>query len=175
MTDESNRPIDSHEDLIDKLSPTVYRLALSYTKNRHDAEDVMQEVFLRYVKKQRRFDGFEHQKAWFLRVTINCCKTLFSRSQRVQVIPLHDLPELCDGTELPDIDGAVTRAVLSLPAPQRLCIHLFYYEDQPVKEIVKITGLKESTVKSHLRRGRAALEQTLKGEYSHASSHISHL
>lgn len=63
-----------YEEVIRRNSETVYRLAYSLVRSRSDANDIYQEVFLRYVRKKPVFDGQEHEKAWFLRVTVNCCK-----------------------------------------------------------------------------------------------------
>jgi RNA polymerase sigma factor, sigma-70 family len=153
--------------IIEKYSSTVYRIALSCTGSRHDAEDIMQEVFLRYLKKLRTFSSPEHEKAWFLRVAVNCCKTFYASPWRKKTLPLDDFENLPDSgiqsessSELP-----VYEAVMSLPPKQRLCVHLYYYEDFSIKEISKTTGMPESTVKSHLFRARTALERKLKGEF----------
>lgn len=151
--------------LIDNYSSMVYRLALSYTSNRADAEDIMQEVFLRYIKKGIAFESDEHEKAWFIRVTVNCCKSMLSSSWRKRVINTADFERYGKSSRTDNSDnGEVLDAVMSLPAAQRLCIHLFYYEELSVLEIARATGQKESTVKSHLFRARAALKSILKGE-----------
>jgi len=155
------------EKLIEKYSASVFRLALSYTANKADAEDLMQEVFLRYIKKGMTFESGEHELAWFIRVTINCCKSFLTSSWKKRIVNTADFE--CYGKsssiELAD-SGETIRAVMSLPDAQRLCVHLFYYEELSIKEIAKATGQKESTVKSHLFRARAALKEKLKGEYS---------
>jgi len=154
-----------HRRLIEKYSSTVFRLGLSYLGNRHDAEDIMQEVFLRYLRKPRLFFSEEHEKAWFIRVAINCCKSFSTSAWKRKIVPLEDFshlpaPEISDSSNV-----SVYEAVMALPPRQRLCIHLYYYEQLPIKEISRSTGIPESTVKSHLFRARAALEQKLKGEY----------
>jgi RNA polymerase sigma-70 factor (ECF subfamily) len=84
---------------------------------------------------------------------------------RRKVIPLEDCSRLADVSYEDDSDCSVLEAVMALPPKQRICVHLFYYEDLSVKEISVNTGMPESTVKSHLFRARAALEETLKGDY----------
>lgn len=149
---------------IEKYSATVYRLALSYTKNKSDAEDIMQNVFLRYLKKARTFDSDEHEKAWFIRVTVNCCKSFFSSLK--STVNLDECAELSDTEKSSDEKLSVLSAVMSLPQKERVCVHLFYYEDMTVKEIAKETGMLESTVKSHLFRARNALREILKGDFA---------
>ncbi len=151
--------------LIQKYSSAVYRVAYSYTGNRHDAEDIMQEVFLRYLKKLRSFSSPEHEKAWFLRVAVNCSKSFHSSAWRRKIIPIEDCGDLAGDDEPNGSQLPVFEAVMSLPPKQRLCVHLYYYEDLSIKEISETSGMPESTVKSHLFRARAALEQKLKGDY----------
>jgi RNA polymerase sigma-70 factor (ECF subfamily) len=155
----------AHRRLIEKYSTTVYRLGLSYLGNREDAEDIMQEVFLRYLRKPRSFASEEHEKAWFIRVAINCCKSFINSAWKRKIVPFEELgnqpaPEEADGS-----GTSVYEAVMALPPKQRMCIHLYYYEELSISEISKLTGIRESTVKSHLFRARASLEQKLKGDY----------
>ena len=154
---------NSHEAslIIEKHAPAVYRLALSYTKNKSDAEDIMQEVFLRYIKKERHFDSPEHERAWFLRVSSNCAKTHFAKRR-----PTVDLDEIAELADAPQNDSiSVLDAVMRLPEHQRVCTHLFYYEDLSIRDIAKTLAMPESTVKSHLHRARAALKEMLKGDF----------
>ena len=154
----------NHGEIIEKYSSTVYRICMSYSGNRHDAEDIMQEVFLRYINKPRPFTSSEHEKAWFLRVTVNCCKSFHTSVWRKRTVPLEEYEHLASG-DVTDVKfSPVYEAVMALPKKQRLCVHLYYYEDMPIKEIASTIGTPESTVKSHLFRARASLEEALKGE-----------
>ena len=148
------------EEIIRASFDMVYRLALSQTKSIANAEDVMQEVFLRFVENRRKLKSSEHIKAWLIRVTINCSKSVFTSSWFRKTVPLDeeiafDTPEKSE----------VYYAVQSLPSKYRAVIHLFYYENMSVKEIADCLGMKESTVKSHLFRGRELLRSELKGGY----------
>ena len=144
--------------MVDKYFDTVYRLALSQTKDKNHADDVVQEVFLRYIKTDKDFETEEYIKAWLIRVTINCSKSVFTGSWFKKTEPLSqelvfETPEKSD----------VYYAVADLPKKYRTVIHLFYYEDYSVKEIAKIIDATESTVKSQLHRGRELLKSKLKG------------
>ncbi len=153
-----------YSEIIEKYSNTVYRICLSYSGNRSDAEDIMQEVFLRYLKKPRSFATPEHEKAWFLRVTVNCCKSFFTSAWRKRIVSLEEYEHLPSPQDVPDDKGSqVYEAVMALPPKQRICVHLFYYEEMTIKEIAGTIGAPESTVKSHLFRARASLEEVLKG------------
>jgi len=78
MGKQSLRKDDCLESVIEEYSTMVYRLAVSQTGNRTDADDVFQEVFLRYIRRERSFESEEHRKAWLIRVTVNCCKNYFN-------------------------------------------------------------------------------------------------
>lgn len=146
------------QNMTEKYFDTVYRLALSQTQDAHRADDVLQEVFLRFLKSDKKFDGEEHAKAWLIRVTINCSKNTFSDLWVKRTVPLtedltFDMPEKND----------IYHAVAKLPQKYRTVIHLFYYEDLSVAQISKYLKAKESTVKSQLRRGREMLKSLLGG------------
>lgn len=140
-----------------RYAPAVFRLAYAKTGCRMDAEDIMQEVFLRLVKSSPVFDSEAHAKAWLLKVASHCASDLFRLPWRKQEEPLdEDLP-----APDPSEPGNVTQAVLDLPARYRIPIHLYYYEEYSVAEIARITGKSEGTVKSLLFRARKLLKAKL--------------
>ena len=146
--------------ITEKYFDTVYRLALSQTQDTQRAEDVLQEVFLRYIKTDKIFESDEHIKAWLIRVTINCSKSIFLSSWHKKTVPLtEDIP-----FEMPEEEEVYT-VVAKLPRKYRTVIHLFYYEDLSIKEIASYLKIKETTVKSQLHRAREMLREMLKGVY----------
>ena len=146
--------------LVRQYAPSVYRLAYARTGSRADAEDVMQEVFLRLIKAKPAFDSEAHAKAWLLRVAANCASDLFRLPWRKREGPLEeDLP----APEEPE-RGSVTEAVLTLPARYRVPIHLYYYEGYSVAEIANMIGKSQGTVKSRLYRARELLRAKLEEE-----------
>jgi len=149
---------DYINSVLGKYADLVYRLALSQTKNKHYAEDIFQEVFLRLMDKKPHFESEEHQRAWLIRVTINCSKKLFSSSWHKRTVPLKETLSF-ETKEKSDIYFAV----MDLPLKYRTVVYLFYYEDYPISQISQIMSLKESTVKSQLMRARAMLKTKLKG------------
>lgn len=151
---------DLCEDIIKRNSETVYKLAYSLVRSRSDADDIYQEVFIRYVKKHPVFHSAEHEKAWFLRVTINCCKNFWKSSWRRRTVELTETPEY-SGMEQEDF--TLTETVKQLPEKYRIVIHLFYYEEMSIEEIGKITGRKASTVRGQLTRARKMLKEKLGG------------
>ena len=162
-----NRPVYSRDDDINetlqRYSDMVYKLAFARTKNQSDAEDIFQEVFLKYISSGTSFESEEHKKAWLITVTINQSKKLFSSAWIRHRASLADAAEQAvPPLQLADEEG-VAAAVLKLPAAYRLVIHLFYYEDLSLKQISGILNKKEGTVKSQLNRARALLKKELGG------------
>lgn len=147
--------------ITEKYFDMVYRLALSQTKQQHYAEDVTQEVFLKFYKTDKSFESEEHAKAWLLRVTLNCSRDVFLNSWFKKTAPMSEADGKItfDTAEKSDIYYAVSE----LPQKYRAVIHLFYYEDYSVREIAELLKTKESTVKSQLSRGRDMLRDKLKG------------
>ena len=154
------------EQILRKYSNMVYRLAYARTKNRADAQDLLQEVFLRCLKSNVQFNDDEHCKAWLLRTTINCSKSLLSSAWFSKTVSMKEnLPDSLHNLE--DEKSEIFYAVLELPVKYRMVVHLYYYEDYSVTELSKLLNRKESTVKTQLYRARELLKQKLKGEYDY--------
>ena len=148
------------DQVLSKYSNMVYKIALSHTEQQQDAEDVFQEVFLRLVKYKMTINNEEHLKAWLIRVTLNCCKDLFSNPWRKAQAELpEDIPESEEDTH-----EDIYAFVKELPEKYRTVIHLYYYEELSVKEIAQILDENESTVKSKMSRARKMLEKKIKIE-----------
>jgi len=151
---------DCVEDVIGRYADMVYRLAFAQTKTQENADDVFQEVFLRYIAKPRRFESEEHRRAWLIRVTLNCCKNLWrtARAPSPAEVP-QGIAFECEA----QMD--LYAALYKLPQKYRSVIHLFYYEDFSVKQIARLLQARESTVRTRLTRARALLRAELKGAY----------
>ena len=149
---------NSPAELARRYAGDVFRLAYARTGSRADAEDVMQETFIRLLRARPAFAEPEHARAWLLRVAANCANDWFRAPWRRREGPLEDsLP----APEEPE-PGGVVEAVLALPAKYRTAVHLYYYEELSVAEIAKIMGKSEGAVKSRLFRARALLRDMLK-------------
>ncbi|MDF2673552.1 MAG: polymerase sigma factor, sigma-70 family [Clostridiales bacterium] len=151
---------DHINDVLTRYSNMVYRLALSRTRNISDAEDILQEVFLRLIHKKPEFVNEEHRKAWLIRVTVNCSNKLLTSAWFRRTVPLEE--ELKFETKE---KSDVYYAVMELPLKYRTVIHLFHYEDMSISEISGVLAVKESTIKSQLLRARQLLKTKLKGEF----------
>lgn len=153
----------SHDNvnfIIEKYSDMVYRLAFSQTRSKNDADDIFQEVFLRYIKKNIKFESEEHIKAWLIRVTVNCSKKLWSSSWIKKTVPLEDNISFNMKEE-----NYIHDILLSIPKKYRSIIHLFYYEDLSVNQISEILKINPSTIRVQLMRARNILKEKLKGEF----------
>jgi len=147
------------ERVINEYSDMVYKLAYARTKNKYDAEDILQEVFLRYIRRKPEFQGTEHEKAWFLRVTINCSKNLFASFTKNRTVSLID-----NQMGITDEERVLGEFLVKLPVKYLTIIHLFYYEDLKILEIAELLNLKESTVKMQLTRARRLLKEYIEME-----------
>ena len=147
---------------IETYSDMVLRLCGVYLKNDADAEDIFQTVFLKYTLRQEGFDSAEHEKAWFIRVTVNACKDLLKSFFRSKTVPLTQLPDYLSGMT-PD-RLAVMEAVWALPRVYREVIYLHYYEGYTAPEIAGILHRNPNTVYTHLARARAMLKESLGGD-----------
>lgn len=146
------------EKMIEKYSDMVYRLALTRTKSKENSEDVYQEVFLRLSKKLPNFETEEHEKAWLIRVTINCSKNLLNTGFFKYTTDMkEEIP--FETKERHDIYYAVQE----LPLKYRTIIHLYYYESYKINEISKILNINENTIKSRLSRAREKLKEKIEG------------
>lgn len=147
------------ERILDEHGNSVLRLAYSYLRNMSDAEEVLQDTLLRFLKTAPTFENSTHEKAWLLRVAGNLSK---NRLDYNKVRATDELSDTLEAEEREDL-SFVWDAVQSLPVPFREVIHLFYYEGYSTAEISRMLDRKESTVRSDLRRGRLKLKEILKG------------
>ena len=139
----------------------ILRLAYSYLHNESDAEEVLQETLLQYLRKAPEFVSFEHEKAWLLHVAANLSKNRIRYNRLRQT---DELKEELAAEEREDL-SFVWEAVRELPEKYREVIHLFYQENLSTAQIGEILQRKEATVRSDLLRGRAKLREVLKEAY----------
>lgn len=153
------------DDLYQKYAGMIFRTAYNFLLNKDDAEDIVQEVFIKYFISNKSFKDNNHEKAWILTVTANLSKNVL-RSKSRQNLELDDTMKIVDNT----FEKAITehsdleRAMKKLTADQRLVIYLFYYEQIPIKSIAKIMKSNENTVKSHLLRAKSKMKIYLEKE-----------
>ena len=151
--DEQTLPADAgSEQVIRYYADLVWHLAFARTGSRNDADDIFQEVFLRYVRKKPHFHSEEHRKAWLIRVTVNCAKSFHESARMCKMQPLQE-NLVWEDPETHSLHDELQR----LPPRYRDVIHLFYYEGFSTDEIADILHRKNSTVRTQLTRARAML------------------
>lgn len=167
----------SAEDLnraMEEYADTVRRICFVHLKDQQDTEDVFQEVYMKYLLSEISFENKAHEKAWFIRVTVNACTDWLRALSRRKQISLERLieeaGEIGDGQEETDsLDLAsreILETVLKLPEKYRNVVYLFYYEGYSALEIAGILRKKENTIYTWLSRAREILKKELGGEWA---------
>lgn len=159
--------VEQVSEMINRNSDMVYRLAFSMVKSVQDAEDVHQEVFIRYIRTNPLFESREHERAWFIRVTTNLCKNLWKSAWRQKMVSMDSLEETQDGNayvqqSLNEDEELLVETVKRLPFKYRMVVHLFYYEEMSLEEIATALKLKSSNVRTRLTRARKMLREWLR-------------
>ncbi len=152
--------MQNDEEIIRKYADMVYRMAFAHVRRHADADDIFQEVFLRYLKKRPQFENEEHEKRWFLKVTTNCAKSYLTSAWMRYFVPLEG--EIFKEPE----ENRLSEALSQLPPKYRDVIHLHYYEGYKTEEIAEILRRKPDTVRKQLSRAREQLKEILKEEFS---------
>ena len=147
-------------EIIEKYSDMVYRIALTRTGCVENAEDIFQDVFIKFSEKKPKFENEEHEKAWFIRVTINMTKNMNNSSWNKKIVTLDESITFETKEE-----NEVFSVVCQLPQNYKTVIYLSYYEGYKVKEIASLMKTREGTVKTWLFRAREILREKLEGGF----------
>ena len=152
------------EEILNTIGNSILRLALSYLHNIEDAEDILQETMIKFVTVRPVFESESHRKAWLMRVASNLAKNRIDYNRVRDTMELNEeiVGEVQEDLDQGDEYKAIWDAVRSLPVHQREAIHLFYQEGYSTAEIANITGRREATVRSDLKRARDRLREMLK-------------
>ena len=148
------------ERLVQTYSDLILRLAYTYLKSTHDAEDICQNIFLKLLTGGQTFDSPAHEKAWIIRATANACKDSLRAAHRRNVGL--EAAATTPAPAAPDSD--VLDAVMALPRKYREAVYLHYYEGYSAQEIARMLGKTPSAVASLLHRGRLRLKTLLESE-----------
>jgi len=156
------------ENVLMSYNKFVFRIAYTYTGNYAEAEDILQDVFIKFYKHNKPFECEEKLKGWLAKVTVNMSKNYlrsfrFKKNQEMD----ENIPEPVQNPNKFEDETDVYQAVLELPAKYRHVIMLFYYEDMTITQIANALNYKEATIKTHLFRARDMLKVKLKGEYDY--------
>lgn len=178
MTNRTPRTEEFMDRAIDAHGDAVFRLALNQLRNATDAQDAVQETFVRLLTSETRFENETHLRAWLLRVAINICHDMHKSAWNRRVDRLEDdqhtdaRDSFCS-VSAEEIalrtlkDHPVWNALADLPEDQRLVIHLAYIEGRGSDEIAQLLGIKPATVRTRLFRARTRLREIL-GETGNA-------
>ena len=151
-----------YQRLVNLYLDMVYRVALNGCKNTYDADDVVQDTFLKLLKCRKPFDSDEHIRNWLIRVTINECKRFWTSPWKTRIVPLDE------NIEEPFIwepeQSALYDKVMELTPKYRETVYLYYFEDISVKEIADILKISETAVQTRLQRARQKLKEILGGD-----------
>ncbi len=150
------------ETLVLENESKLYRAALAILGDPQEAEDAVQDAFLKYLEKAPR--ELEVPGAWLMRVLVNGCKSRLRLKWR-QVLPLPDALPVPSPEEKEELEE-----LWQLPPEERACIHLFYYEGYSTDEIARMMSAAPGTVRSRLSRARARLKKLLADEEGKESS-----
>ncbi len=146
------------EQIVDKYSTMLLRLAYSHVGNMEDAEDIIQDVFIKFAG-QPIFKSEEHKKAWLIRVTINQCINLSKSSHKTKTAELDfDIPQ--EEKETQDL----IPYLMKLPDKYKSVLYLYYYEEYSVDYISDLLKKRPSSIYTLLDRGRKQLKILLEKE-----------
>lgn len=152
MSQTSSRPVD-WEELVTQNENRLYRAALAILGDPQEAEDAVQDAFVRYLEKAPR--DLENPGAWLTRVLVNGCKSRLRLTWR-RVGPLPEILPTPGPEEREELEE-----LFSLPPEDRAVIHLHYYEGYSTDEIAQMLGQRPGTVRSRLSRARGKLRKLL--------------
>ena len=151
---------DEIRETVEKYRDSILRFAYAYMKNRAEAEDIAQEVFITYIKKTPLCETENQKKAWLMTVTANKCKNVLNSVWKKKVTELPD-----DFSYMPRENADLIRFVLSLEKKYRIPIHLHYYEGYSIEEISRLMDVNAATVGTWLARGRKRLKDLIGDGY----------
>lgn len=149
------------ERMLGEHGNSILRLAYSYVRNMADAEDVLQDTLMQYMRTVPDFQDPAHEKAWLLRVAINCSKNKIKYNNKREAFELDDNLISEHKNDL----AFVWDAVNHLPLTHRAVIHLYYHEGYSTAQIAQIMNKKEPTIRSLMHRAREKLKSILEEEY----------
>ena len=148
------------EEIYKEYNQMVYRLVFSYVKNEGDAEDLMQEIFIKRMCYNKEFESKEHEKRWMIRVSVNLAKDHLKSFWKKKRCSLEEV-QLQVPWNMDEEKKQVLEEVFRLPDKCKSVIYLHYFEGYSCKEIGEILHCSESAVKMRLKKGRSLLKLEL--------------
>ena len=161
MKNTSVRPTDSIEAMIQIYGNMLFRLCLITLGNASDAEDAVQETYIKYFQKAPEFECAEHEKAWLITVATNKCKDILRFKSRHRTVDIDEIKEFAKD----ESNSGILEALMTLPDKFRIVLVLYYVEEYSMENIAKVIGKTTSAVKMRLQKGRRLLLETYRKEY----------
>ncbi|MBR2868307.1 MAG: sigma-70 family RNA polymerase sigma factor [Clostridia bacterium] len=159
----SQKLIKSEEEikeLVGKYSSLIFRISYCILCNTDDAEDAVQETFLRYITKAPEFNSEEHRKAWLIKVSANISKNMLMFRLKRETVNIDNVENI----GISENDYETFELIMSLPAKHKIVMTLYYVEGYKSKEIAEIIGISEETVRKRLQKGRELLRKEFEKE-----------
>ena len=150
------------QTIVERYSASLYRLAYSYCGNRQDAEDVLQEVFFKFLRQKPEYSSDQQLHAWLRTVTANRCRDLLRSPWRRRIRPLEEAANTAEPEQ--ETYPEVAAALKELPPRDRAIVYLFYYEQLPTRDIAQTLHMTDTAVRSRLSRARERLKTLLGGD-----------
>lgn len=160
MYQTTKKTVSEIENAVEKHSDMLFRVCLIMLGDEADAEDAVQETFLKYIEKAPAFNDEEHEKAWLLKVAGNKCKDMIKQRKRA-VNTCTDFKD--EGYEI-EIDS-LSEILMKIPEKFRMVLTLHYIEEYKVDEIAELIGKTPSAVKMRLKKGRKFFEEQYRKEF----------
>ncbi len=140
----------------------IYKICCFYLGNETDAQDAVQNIFIKFYQKKISFYDEQHEMAWFLTVTRNHCKDILRSGWRRRRVDIEKMPEIAAGARRATHDPQLERALQDLSVKQKEVLYFYYYEEYSIREISQILSRKESTIQSQLAAARSSIRKYYK-------------
>ena len=150
MAQKQNKTEEEIKELVDTYSSLIFRISYCILCNVADAEDAVQETFLRYITKAPEFNDEEHRKAWLIKVSANISKNMLMFRMKREAVNIEDIENI--GVDQSDYE--TFELIMSLPAKHKIVMTLYYVEGYRSKEIAEIIGISEEAVRKRLQKRR---------------------
>ena len=154
--------------LVRRHEKAVYGMGLSFFRNRDDAGDFTQEVFLKAYRSLPNFEGRSRFSTWLYKIAYNTAINEVNRRKEYHSLAEEDMNKLVNTGDTPELTmlrnaakSAVRAAIKELPERFAICVDLFFFYDRSYQEIEAITGIPVNTIKSHVFRAKALLREKL--------------
>lgn len=149
-------------EIYERHADNIYKLCYSYMKNSQDAQDALQNTFVKLMRVQKEFESVNHEKAWLIVTAGNTCKDMLKSWWHKKTVSYDD--NILEDIEGSEDDRELMEEILGLPTNIRVSVYLHYYEGYSSAEIGKLLKKGDGTIRGYLQKGRKLLKERL-GEF----------